>query len=279
MLSGLLITAFLMGLGGLPHCAVMCGAPCAAAFPRGLPLLALVGRALGYAALGGAAAASAGLVAAWGRELTVLQPFWVMAQFGAVLFGLWLLWKGRVPAWLDRFGIDVYHGLRRRFASSPLLADGGQRSRAVVTLLAGMVWALMPCGLLYGALMVAVLAPTAWGGALVMLSFAVASSAGVWFAPAVLAWLRRRLAPGAQGAHAASGPAAASSTGGAPVLWLRTEGGASPDGSGLAPRGAAPEPTLVDPRWALRASGVALAAMAAWGLSHHLAAQWRAWCA
>lgn len=275
MLSGLLISAFLMGLGGLPHCAVMCGAPCAAAFPRGLPGLALVGRALGYALLGGVAAASAGLVASWGREIAILQPFWVMAQFGAVLFGLWLLWKGRVPAWLDRFGIDLYHRLRRRFASSGALGDGRPSARRAAVLLAGMLWALMPCGLLYGALMVAVLAPSAWGGSLVMLSFAVASSAGVWFAPALLAWLRRRFTGRAQSAQAPSGMGGLAPAGAAPMLWLQRDGTAAAAGNANAGADGAP----IDPRWALRASGLLLAAMAAWGLSHHLVAQWRAWCA
>lgn len=274
MLSGLLISAFLMGLGGLPHCAVMCGAPCAAAFPKGLPGLALVGRALGYALLGGVAAASAGLVASWGREIAVLQPFWVMAQFGAVLFGLWLLWMGRVPAWLDRFGIDLYHRVRRRFASSAAVGDGRSSTQRAAVLLAGMLWALMPCGLLYGALMVAVLAPSAWGGALVMLSFAVASSAGVWFAPALLAWMRRRIAGGAQSAQAPSDVGGLTPAGAAPVLWLQRDDMAV---AGTANAGADGAP--IDSRWALRASGLLLAAMATWGLSHHLVAQWRAWCA
>lgn len=274
MLSGLLISAFLMGLGGLPHCAVMCGAPCAAAFPKGLPLLALVGRALGYAMLGAVAAASAGLVASWGREIAILQPFWVMAQFGAVLFGLWLLWRGRVPAWLDRFGIDLYHRLRRRFSSSRAGGDGLWSGQSAAVLSAGMLWALMPCGLLYGALMVAVLAPSAWGGALVMLSFAVASSAGVWFAPALLAWMRRRFTGRAERAQIPSSPGGLTPAGAAPVLWLQRDGTVA---TGAASAGADGAP--IDPRWALRASGLLLAVMAAWGLSHHLVAQWRAWCA
>ncbi len=35
MLTGLMLTAFLMGLGGIPHCGAMCGTACAAAFPAG----------------------------------------------------------------------------------------------------------------------------------------------------------------------------------------------------------------------------------------------------
>lgn len=277
MLTGLMLTAFLMGLGGMPHCAVMCGAPCAAAFPRGLPLLALVGRALGYALLGGVAAASAGIVASWGREFAALRPFWLMAQMGAVLFGLWLLWQARVPAWLDTAGVGLYHRLKARFPGGA--SRSGRAARAGLLLISGMAWALLPCGLLYGALMVAVLAPDALGGGLVMLSFALASSAGVWFAPAVLAWLRKRLGRGRPSA-AESVSAPRDANGVVPVLWLKQDevDGSQPSRPSES-SSSAPDAQVVDPRWALRLSGGMLALMAGWGLSHHLVAQWRAWCA
>ena len=54
-----MLAAFLMGLGGVPHCAAMCGAACAVVFPGGVPRWALVGRCLSYAVLGVVAAASA----------------------------------------------------------------------------------------------------------------------------------------------------------------------------------------------------------------------------
>lgn len=271
-----MLTAFLMGLGGLPHCAVMCGAPCAAAFPRGVPWLALVGRALGYAVLGGVAAASAGVVASWGREFAALRPFWLMAQLGAVLFGLWLLWQARVPAWLDAAGVGLYHAFKSRFGASA--GRPGRLAHAGLVVVAGMGWALLPCGLLYGALMVAVLAPDAVGGSLVMLSFAVASSAGVWFAPAVLGWLRRRVGRRGQGASTRPAAVGTGPQDAVPVLWLTRAGPAESGGSqGALQRDNSD--SLIDPRWALRLSGGMLAIMAGWGLSHHLVAQWRAWCA
>lgn len=280
MLSGLMLTAFLMGLGGIPHCAAMCGAACAAALPRGVPPLALVGRCLGYAALGSVAAASASLLAQWGRQVSVLQPFWVLLQAMAVVAGAWLLFTGHMPQALERGGQRVYWRLRGH-VRRVLGETRAVRWRSVWPLLAGLAWAAVPCGLLYAALMVAALAPSAIGGAAVMLSFALPSALGVWAAPAVLTRLVRRAPMGGQVA--------------APVIWLAQDEAAmvgdahgacqpdSPHPSGAArasvgawaKRGQA----LFDPRWAVRASGLCLSAMAVWGLSHHLMAQWQAWCA
>jgi len=35
----------------------------------------------------------------------------------------------------------------------------------------------------------------------------------------------------------------------------------------------------LDPRWAIRLAGLSMATMAAWAVSHHLWAQYQAWCA
>lgn len=227
MLSSLILTAFLMGLTGSPHCAAMCGLPCAAALQRGLPWQALLGRWIGYVALGVIAATSAGLISGWGRDVAFLKPIWLMAQAMAVLFGCLLVLTGRMPRQLDEWGLGVYHTLKARWGRA---ADqtASHWGRHVAPIFAGMAWAALPCGLLYGALMVAALAPDALGGGLVMTAFALPSGLGVWAAPKLL----KRL----------SGE-----------RWL-------------------------DPQWAIRLSGLMLAAMAGWGLVHHLVAQWQAWC-
>lgn len=273
MLTGLLFTAFLMGLGGMPHCAAMCGAACAVAFPRGLPAGTWLGRLLGYATLGAVAAVSAGAVSRWGREVAMLKPLWVMAQVAVVLLGLHLLISGRMPAMLDGAGRAAYDGLRAHVAAMSQALQPPWRGlwQAGWPLLGGLAWALLPCGLLYAALMVAALAPDAWGGALVMLAFGVPSSVGVWVAP----WLMRRLGLG-------RAPVAAEAS--VPVIWLRPEGAG--DALPPAPLGtprASPEPSpraaWVDPRWAVRASGLGLALMGVWSVWHQLVAQWQAWCA
>lgn len=271
MLTGLLLTAFLMGLGGIAHCAAMCGAPCAAALPRGVPVLALVGRCLAYMLLGLVAATGAGLISRWGQQISMLQPIWVMLQLAAVLLGLWLLWTGHVPRQVNAWGQQAYHRARHK-----VVGDGApswlRASRPVLPLIAGFAWAVMPCGLLYAALMVAALAPEAWGGAAVMLAFAVPSAFGVWAAPALLKWLGRVTAqrqPAANGASAAV----------VPILWFKSTDPAKPNSAPVGQGVASASGAWVDPRWAVRLAGLSLALIAAWAVSHQLVAQWQAWCA
>ena len=163
MLTGLMLTAFFMGLGGIAHCAAMCGAPCAAALPGGVPLLALVGRALAYTLLGLVASTGAGLISRWGQQISMLQPIWLMLQLAAVMLGLWLLWTGSMPRQVNVWGQQAYHRARDRVLGqdAPHWLNAW---RPVMPLFAGMVWAVMPCGLLYAALMVAALASEPWGG-------------------------------------------------------------------------------------------------------------------
>lgn len=282
MLSSLMLAAFLMGLGGVPHCAAMCGAACAALLPNGVPLLSLLGRCMGYALLGAVAAVGFGAAAQWGRQVSFLQPLWIMAQALALLLGLRLLWSGAMPRQLDELGQGAYRALRVRLNATPALREGGVL-RVLWPFVAGMAWAMLPCGLLYAALMVAALAPDALGGGLVMLAFAVPGAFAVWGAPAVI----RRVARIGRGADtpvpsvAGQGDAAAI----APVLWLRAE---RPDGcAGSTGRqvpvsgtpGAVQAGVAFDPRWAVRLSGLMLAAMSAWALYHQVMDQWRAWCA
>jgi sulfite exporter TauE/SafE len=285
MLTGLLITAFLMGLSGIPHCTAMCGAACAVAFPGGLSLATWVGRLLGYALLGAVAALSAGTVSRWGSEVAMLKPVWVMAQVVVVMLGVHLVVRGRVPAFLEGAGQGAYHRLRRwALAHRPTLP------RSSWGFLGGLSWAVLPCGLLYAALMLSALAPDAWGGAAVMLAFGVPSSVGVWSAPWVLrklsAWRpgrwAARQAPSARPVvSTALGPSAT-----VPMIWLQLApggpqpdplvraGGATSDASAVGESG-----TLVDPRWAVRLSGLGLAVLGSWAVWHQLVAQWQAWCA
>lgn len=278
MLSSLLLTALLMGLGGMAHCAAMCGAACSVAMPGGVPIKALIGRSLGYAALGALAAASAGVVAQLGRQVAFLQPFWIMLLVAAVVLGIWLVLTGRMPQRLDHAGLTLYRRVRARWQA--FTARHADAPWAPATpLLAGVLWAFLPCGLLYAALMVAALAPSAPGGAAVMLAFSLPSALGVWAAPWVLGRLLRR--PAGQTAAAATV---------APVLWMPRAQTASPATAGANVAGPAAEPghatgspgplgLLADPRWAVRLAGAGLAAMAAWAVSHHVWAQYQAWCA
>ncbi|HEY1392351.1 MAG TPA: sulfite exporter TauE/SafE family protein [Methylibium sp.] len=189
MLVSLLLTALLMGLAGGPHCVAMCGAATAGIGCTSPRLWAFQGgRVLGYALLGAAVAASAGVLQWAATHAALLKPFWAMLQLAILALGLSLVWLGRQPLWLDRWAHQVWQGLRMRsldWRAAPALA--------------GLLWALLPCGLLYSALMVAALSSHAWQGGLVMAAFAAGSALGLHLGPAL--WRRWRQAAGPQAGH------------------------------------------------------------------------------
>jgi uncharacterized protein len=190
----LAFSALLMGLAGSVHCVAMCGAASAAAVRTcGGQRLGWnwagfhLGRLLGYAAAGAVGAASVAVLARLGTWSPALRPLWVMAHMLALGLGLWLLWQGRQPAWLDRLGRDGGHQINAASLGAPQSGwhrmVGPGRAAAV-----GSVWFAWPCGLLQSALMVAALANTPLRGAAVMAVFALASSLALGVGP--LLWVR-----------------------------------------------------------------------------------------
>ncbi len=192
MQTSLLLTALLMGLGGGPHCIAMCGAACAgigqAAAPRSTQAISLfqLGRVIGYGALGGLAAATMQGLGWLTVQSAALRPVWTMVHVAAVLLGLTLVVLAQQPAWLDSGARRVWAKVRAATQSMGLAAPLGL----------GVAWALLPCGLLYSALMVAALAGSVSGGVLVMAVFALGTSLWLWAGP----WLLLRLGTNGRGA-------------------------------------------------------------------------------
>lgn len=164
----------------------MCGAACAglgqAAGPhknRAL-LIFQLGRMAGYSVLGGLAAASIQGLGWMTIQSAALRPVWSLFHVAATLLGLVLMAQARQPVWLESAGKKIWSAVRSS------TQGGGSRAPLVI----GFVWALLPCGLLYSALLVAAMAGSAVSGATVMASFAVGTGvtmlAGPWL------WLRLR---------------------------------------------------------------------------------------
>lgn len=222
-LISLASTALLMGLVGGPHCVAMCGAACAglgrvAGSRKNQAIFTFqAGRVLGYSALGALAAASMQGLGWLTVQSVALRPVWSMLHVAALVMGLLLLFKAEQPLWLERVGRGVWQRARAF----------GQRSGSAPLLL-GMLWALLPCGLLYAALLVAALAGSVASGAMVMALFALGTSvsmvAGPWL------WLRLR-GDAAFGGHGSlgvrvAGAALALSSAGA--LWMALARNAAP---------------------------------------------------
>jgi len=191
MQTSLAVTALLMGLAGGPHCIAMCGAACAGigqaagAHKNTAMWTFQLGRIIGYAILGALAAASIQGLGWLTIQSAALRPVWSLFHVAALLLGLLLLWKAQQPVWLESAGRKLWAGARA------LAAGRGHGAPLVI----GMLWALLPCGLLYSALLVAAMTSHAAEGASVMALFALGTSVSMMAGPWL--WLRLRGQPGA----------------------------------------------------------------------------------
>ena len=180
MKSPLVLTTLFMGLAGGPHCIAMCGAACASLQKGQGGAYDLwkfqAGRLIGYTILGAIAAGSVKSLGWFSSQTLALHPLWTFFHVLVLSWGLLLLFYARQPAWADNFGRDVWSHVRQ-FSNLP----GG-------VVMTGMLWALMPCGLLYSALLVASLNANAANGALSMATFSFGTSVSLMLGP--LLWLK-----------------------------------------------------------------------------------------
>ncbi len=182
--SAFIAIALVMGLVGGPHCALMCGAACAGITRRtGVSKLRSawefqLGRVLGYASAGAAAAAAMQNLAWLSAQVSVMRPVWTLMHGAILAWGLLLLVRGRQPVLAETWGRVLWFGLR------PLTQRPG------LPLVVGVLWTFMPCGLLYSALLAAALSGDSLNGALFMALFAFGSSVSLILAPYLLHYLQ-----------------------------------------------------------------------------------------
>lgn len=214
------MTALLMGLAGGPHCIAMCGAACAgigkAAGERktsaGWTFQA--GRLASYSALGAVAAASMQGLGWLTTQTAVMRPVWTLFHVAVMLMGVMLMLLARQPVWLDSTARGVWSKVRA------FNAAWGRGAPLAI----GALWAFMPCGLLYSAVLVAALSGGPLDGALTMALFALGSSVSLLVGP----WLLLRLRGGGRGEWGIrlAGLALAATSGWA--LWMGLARNAAP---------------------------------------------------
>lgn len=184
----MLFSALAMGVVGGPHCVAMCGAACAGISrlagrqsARSL-LIFQMSRTFGYALMGAMAAGTVQGLAWFGSNTAVLRPVWTSLHVAAFLLGVLLLWLGRQPLWIDGLAQSVWRQVK------PRLLQLGPHAPAVL----GLGWALMPCGLLYSALLVASLSADVVDGAVIMSAFALGTSLALTIGPWLLLQVKGR---------------------------------------------------------------------------------------
>jgi len=116
-----------------------------------------------------------------GQFSPALRPVWTMTHVMVLAWGALMVFQARQPAWVESAGRYVWSKVK------PLTATPAG------VFMAGVAWALLPCGLLYTALLMAALSGSPFRGAMCMLLFGVGS--GLWLIAGPWLWgrLRQRL--------------------------------------------------------------------------------------
>jgi hypothetical protein len=209
-----LVSAWLAGLLGGAHCVAMCGGFIAAlAAPRepsgAAPLRSSAtlvawqvpyhgGRIASYALVGAAFGAVGGLALAAPGLLSLQRGLYVVANVFLLALAFAIVGGSAHTGWLQRAGAGLFSRILPAVRS--LRARDGVPARIGL----GLVWGLVPCGLTYSVLPLALFAGSALDGAAVMLAFGVGTLPGLlavgWMAGRARRWLGR---PGVRYAAAA----------------------------------------------------------------------------
>ncbi|MDX8392775.1 MAG: sulfite exporter TauE/SafE family protein [Mariprofundaceae bacterium] len=174
-----------MGFLGSLHCIGMCGGLVAALsltrpaiWWRGL-ITYQTGRVATYSLLGVLAGLGGmGLVEITGAWLQRGLAF--IAGFAMILFAL------NLGGWLPDPLARITQAANQRLGLTRLVRDAAQRARAQGWLLLGMANGLLPCGLVYAALAMALAAADVWHAWLMMLFFGFGTVPAMLFAPLLL---------------------------------------------------------------------------------------------
>ena len=194
MTTPLLLAAFAMGFFGSPHCLGMCGG-LVTAFglsmqevsplkKRGLIATYHFGRLISYSILG----VVAGIIGT-----TVLAPILMGNSTPRILLGLVLVFIGLSMLGmsflnkLEKVGMGVWKKL------SPLRQKVFPLNTFPRALAAGLLWGFLPCGLVYGALLMAVVGNSVATGALLMFVFGLGTVPMLVATQETVGWLHKQI--------------------------------------------------------------------------------------
>ena len=194
MTTALLIAALFMGFFGSPHCLGMCGGLVTAfslsmkdvspAKRRALVFTYHFGRLSSYALLG----LLAGFIGT-----TVLEPLMKGNSLPRILLGAVLVFVGVTMLGapflnkLERVGMRFWQFL------SPIRQKVFPLNTYPRALAAGLLWGFLPCGLVYGALLIAVVAHNPLGGAALMFVFGLGTVPMLVATHETVGWLREKI--------------------------------------------------------------------------------------
>src|SRR4051812_39448411 len=187
------VSLFVVGLLGGVHCLGMCGGLVTALTvrmpgERPRPFLQLAyhaGRLSTYAAAGALAGALGASAMTLERFMPVQTALYVIAQLMLVALGLYLAGVTRYLAPFERAGHRIWRRLQP-LSRGLFPARSAPRAYAV-----GLVWGLVPCGLVYSALATAMVSGGAREGATMLLAFGAGTSPSLLAMGSLLPLLQR----------------------------------------------------------------------------------------
>ncbi|MBT0961249.1 sulfite exporter TauE/SafE family protein [Denitromonas iodatirespirans] len=183
------IAVFLIGLLGGTHCVGMCGGIVSALTVQipgqvrrqwPIHLAYNLGRITTYTSLGALLGAIGSVGLLFDDFLPVQMVLYLMANLMLVALGLYLTGFTRLLAPLERMGQRLWRRvqpLTRRF-----LPARGMRQAIPL----GLLWGLLPCGLVYSVLTTALITGSAAGGAGLMLAFGLGTLPNLMLAGVLL---------------------------------------------------------------------------------------------
>ena len=200
-----LIAAWLAGALGAVHCMAMCGGFVTAAsgvsgrsahpslpvrpartISAG-PLVSNLGRIATYALLGALVGSAGGLLTDVLDWRPLQRSLYVVANLFLLTLALAIATRRDRFAWLQRSGAALFRKI------SPAVPRLRSRQGVAAKFSLGMIWGLIPCGLIYSVLPIALFAGGAWEGAAVMLAFGIGTLPNMLAAAWVLARAPRAL--------------------------------------------------------------------------------------
>ncbi|HUL68112.1 MAG TPA: sulfite exporter TauE/SafE family protein [Burkholderiaceae bacterium] len=218
-LAAPLVAAFMLSLLGGVHCAGMCGGVVGALQinrPKGVSHRRLswgyhAGRVISYSSAGALAGAVGGQLFT-ADILPVQIALLVLGSIILLAVGASVLGRRSWLRRLEPLGVALWRVI------APLARRVYPPRTARQSLLAGFVWGFIPCGMVYAALPLALVAGGAWQGAAVMFAFGLGTLPNMVLVDQAVVWLRKRALQGESSAGASANRR---------LAWIRPIAGAA----------------------------------------------------
>ena len=186
------LPAFIMGLLGSAHCMGMCGgltvalsSGCEPSRQATLSLVYQLFRVCSYAILGGIAGALGDVMSRW-TDFPVLM---IAASVLLIMMGLYLMGRWSLLTVLEKQGGKLWKyvvPMQKKFLPIRNFSQAAS---------IGLLWGLLPCGLVYSALAVSAASGSAINGVVTMLAFGLGTLPALYitgvFAKQLLQWFKK----------------------------------------------------------------------------------------